>query len=69
MAQATSGLAEGLKHLSSGNLTFRLNEPFASDFETLRSDFNAAVGQLAGSLRSVANATGSIDCARIKSAV
>jgi len=61
MAQATSGLAEGLKHLSSGNLTFRLNQPFASDFETLRSDFNAAVGQLAASMRSVATATGSID--------
>ncbi len=61
MAQATSGLAEGLKHLSSGNLTFRLNQPFASDFEALRSDFNAAVSQLADSMRSVATATGSID--------
>jgi methyl-accepting chemotaxis protein len=61
MAQATSGLAGGLKHLSSGDLTFRLSEPFASDFEALRSDFNAAVSQLAESLRSVANATGSID--------
>ncbi|TRL39392.1 methyl-accepting chemotaxis protein [Rhizobium straminoryzae] len=61
MAQATSGLAEGLKHLSSGDLTFRLNEPFASDFETLRADFNAAVKQLADSLRTVADATGSID--------
>lgn len=47
MAKAASGLAEGLKHLSSGDLTFRLNEPFASDFKALRSDFNAAVGQLA----------------------
>ncbi|CUX72092.1 MULTISPECIES: methyl-accepting chemotaxis protein [Agrobacterium] len=61
MAQATSGLGEGLKHLSSGDLTYRLTEPFASDFETLRSDFNAAVSQLAGSLRSVSQATGSID--------
>ncbi|MGV1753951.1 methyl-accepting chemotaxis protein [Agrobacterium sp. CG674] len=61
MAQATSGLGEGLKHLSSGDLTFRLSEPFASDFETLRSDFNDAVGQLADSLRSVSQATGSID--------
>ena len=61
MAQATSGLAEGLKHLSSGNLTFRLSEPFAGDFETLRSDFNAAVAQLADSLRSVAIATSTID--------
>ena len=61
MTQATSGLGEGLKHLSSGDLTYRLNEPFASDFETLRSDFNDAVGQLADSLRSVSQATGSID--------
>lgn len=61
MTQATSGLAEGLKHLSSGDLTFRLTESFASDFETLRSNFNAAVSQLADSLRSVSEATGSID--------
>ncbi len=61
MAQATSGLAEGLKHLASGDLTFRLNQQFASDFESLRADFNAAVNQLAESLRAVADATGSID--------
>jgi len=61
MAQATSGLAAGLKHLSSGNLTFRLDDPFASEFETLRSDFNGTVSQLADSLRSVAQATSSID--------
>ena len=61
MAQATSGLASGLKSLSSGDLTFRLTEPFASEFEALRSDFNATVSQLADSLRSVADATGSIN--------
>ncbi|MBO9133923.1 HAMP domain-containing protein [Rhizobium sp. B230/85] len=61
MAQATSGLANGLKHLSSGDLTFRLDEAFAGDFESLRADFNAAVDQLASSLRSVSIATGSID--------
>ncbi|MGA1800630.1 methyl-accepting chemotaxis protein [Rhizobium sp. HT1-10] len=61
MAQATSGLADGLKRLSSGDLTFRLNESFASDFEALRADFNAAVDQLATSMRSVSAATGSID--------
>lgn len=61
MAQATSGLAEGLKNLSKGDLTFRLNQPFAADFEALRSDFNATVAQLAESLRAVADATGSID--------
>jgi methyl-accepting chemotaxis protein len=61
MAQATSGLGQGLKHLASGDLTFQLSEPFAADFETLRTDFNAAVGQLAETLRAVADATSTID--------
>jgi methyl-accepting chemotaxis protein len=61
MAEATTGLADGLKHMASGDLTFRLNEAFASDFEALRSDFNAAVGQLADTLRAVSDATGSIN--------
>ncbi|MFD1745437.1 methyl-accepting chemotaxis protein [Rhizobium helianthi] len=61
MEQATSGLAQGLKKLSHGDLTFRLDQPFAADFEALRSDFNSAVVQLADTLRSVMDASGSID--------
>jgi methyl-accepting chemotaxis protein len=61
MAEATTGLGEGLRHLSEGDLTFQLTQPFASDFESLRADFNAAVQQLGNSLRSVSQATGSID--------
>jgi methyl-accepting chemotaxis protein len=61
MAEATNGLATGLKHLSSGDLTFTLSRPFADDFESLRADFNAAVEQLRATLGSVAQATGSID--------
>jgi len=61
MAQATTGLGEGLKHLAGGDLTFQLDEPFAPDFETLRVDFNAAVSQLSETLRAVADATGGID--------
>ena len=61
MMQATEGLGAGLKHLASGDLSFQLAEPFASDFESLRADFNAAVTQLAGTLRAVAHATGAID--------
>jgi methyl-accepting chemotaxis protein len=57
MAQATNGLADGLKQLSAGNLTFQLSKPFAADFETLRADFNSAVEQLRGTLGSVAQAT------------
>jgi methyl-accepting chemotaxis protein len=61
MAEATNGLATGLQHLSSGNLTFQLDRPFAADFESLRADFNATVSQLRGTLGSVAQATSSID--------
>ncbi len=61
MAEATTGLGEGLKHLSKGDLTFQLTQAFASEFESLRADFNAAVQQLGGSLRSVSQATSSID--------
>jgi methyl-accepting chemotaxis protein len=61
MAQATLGLGKGLRHLSQGDLTFQLAEPFAADFETLRSDFNSTVVQLSETLRAVADATGAID--------
>jgi methyl-accepting chemotaxis protein len=61
MAQATNGLADGLKQLSAGNLTFQLSQPFAADFESLRSDFNSAVEQLRGTLGAVSQATSSID--------
>ncbi|MEZ1459310.1 methyl-accepting chemotaxis protein, partial [Pseudomonas aeruginosa] len=61
MAEATNGLATGLKHLASGDLTYQLNQAFASDFESLRADFNAAVEQLRETLGSVSQATSSID--------
>jgi methyl-accepting chemotaxis protein len=61
MAQATDGLADGLKHLASGNLTFQLERPFAEDFESLRSDFNRAMQQLRATLHTVADAGAAID--------
>ena len=61
MAQATEGLAEGLKRLSDGDLTFQLEQAFAADFEGLRADFNSAVSQLRDTIHSVATATGAID--------
>jgi len=61
MAQATSGLADGLKHLAGGDLGFQLTQSFAPDFESLRADFNAAVAQLQQTLRAVTQSTGQID--------
>jgi len=61
MAQATTGLADGLKQLAAGNLGFQLSQAFAEEFESLRADFNQAVLQLKDTMTSVSEATGAID--------
>lgn len=61
MAEATDGLAAGLKHLSAGNLAFQLHRPFAPDFESLRADFNAMASQLCETVSAVAHSTSAID--------
>lgn len=57
---ATSGLAEGLKRLASGDLSFQLNEAFSPEFEALRQDFNLSVKQLGDTLRSIADSISAI---------
>jgi methyl-accepting chemotaxis protein len=59
--EATAGLAAGLKRLAAGDLSFKLTEPFAADFEPLRHDLNGAVEQLGRTLNAVARATTAID--------
>ncbi|MBN9029631.1 MAG: HAMP domain-containing protein [Rhizobiales bacterium] len=61
MAQATGGLAEGLKRMANGDLGFELTQSFSPEFETLRHDFNAAVTQLRTTLQAVSEVTVSID--------
>jgi methyl-accepting chemotaxis protein len=61
MTEATSGLANGLKHMANGDLSYQLVTPFAADFESLRADFNMAVNQLNKTLLSVADVTTTID--------
>jgi len=61
MAEATESLAAGLRQLSSGDLTVRLDKQFASDFEGLRADFNDTVNNLRNSLNAVSQATHAID--------
>lgn len=58
---ATAGLAAGLKQLAAGDLTVALNEPFASDFEQLRHDFNTSVKQLRSTLNQVSHAVTTMD--------
>ncbi|WP_275791004.1 methyl-accepting chemotaxis protein [Pararhizobium gei] len=48
-----SKLAEGLSHLSSGDLTYRVVEDFPGEYAQLKSDFNAAVESLEETIRTV----------------
>jgi methyl-accepting chemotaxis protein len=61
LQQATSSLADGLRRLAAGDLSFSLSVPFAPDFEPLRHDLNAAVSQLSNTLAAVATAADQID--------
>ncbi len=45
-AAVVDGLGDGLARLASGDLTCTLEQSFAPAYERLRTDFNAAVGQL-----------------------
>jgi methyl-accepting chemotaxis protein len=55
-----TSLAAALGSLSSGDLTVRLNEPFAPEYEELRRDFNDAVSQLQQAIAAVVANAGSI---------
>jgi len=58
-SQVVEGLATGLERLAAGVLTYRLNSPFAAEYEKLRSDFNGAIEQMQQTIQEVAvNAAG-----------
>ncbi|MDB5439466.1 MAG: mcpA [Caulobacteraceae bacterium] len=54
-AQVVSAIAEGLDKLSAGVLTYRIATEFASAYEKLRADFNAAMQQLQNTMKVVAD--------------
>jgi methyl-accepting chemotaxis protein len=56
-AQVVEGVANGLGKLSAGVLTFRLSEPFAAEYEKLRSDYNDAMSQLQDTMKVIATST------------
>ncbi|MCR5879030.1 methyl-accepting chemotaxis protein [Phenylobacterium sp. J367] len=51
LAQVVQNLATGLEKLSAGDLVFRIEQPFAGEYEKLRTDFNGAMGQLQDTLK------------------
>lgn len=58
---AVGEIADALQRLSEGNLGFRLDRPFAADFESLRENFNGAVIQLNSALLNVSCSATEID--------
>ncbi|AXJ95028.1 MULTISPECIES: methyl-accepting chemotaxis protein [unclassified Sphingomonas] len=57
MAEA---LASGLRELARGNLAYRIDAPFPSTFETLRTDFNAAMAAIHDTVCAVSAAASNI---------
>ncbi|SFI83802.1 methyl-accepting chemotaxis protein [Celeribacter neptunius] len=51
--RVVDGLRVGLKRLADGDLTSRIDEKFAAEYETLRADFNDAIGNLLNAMRNV----------------
>jgi methyl-accepting chemotaxis protein len=47
-------VATGLEKLSEGDLLFRLNTTFSSEYEKLRADFNATMGRLQETMKAIA---------------
>jgi methyl-accepting chemotaxis protein len=58
---AVDSLGAGLNKLANGDLTITLNQPFRSDLEQVRGDFNRAIARLQQVLGEVAVNTSSID--------
>lgn len=59
-ADVLEGIAGAFNKLASGDLINRLDNPFASEYESLRTDFNEAVSQLQETMKEVFASTGII---------
>ena len=59
-AAMVSEVSQALSALSEGDLTGRLNHPFAAQFETLRAHYNASAERLETAMEAVATSTTSI---------
>ena len=59
-ATVVQSVATGLEKLSSGVLTFRIEQPFSEEYEKLRTDFNGAMQRLQETMQVVAGNAGGI---------
>jgi methyl-accepting chemotaxis protein len=51
LAFVVESIATGLEKLAAGDLVFRIDRPFADEYEKLRTDFNGAMGQLQDTMK------------------
>ncbi|GAB0118844.1 methyl-accepting chemotaxis protein [Acidisoma sp. 7E03] len=58
--QAVSGIAKGLDHLASGALHYRIEEPFAAEFEPLRREFNETMEKLQETMVTITETTAAV---------
>jgi methyl-accepting chemotaxis protein len=61
LQHVVDALASGLRNLSDGDLTTRVEAAFAADFEQLRSDFNLAMEKLQAAMQAVTGSAGTIN--------
>jgi methyl-accepting chemotaxis protein len=54
-AEMANAVGVGLDNLAHGNLTFRLQNAFAAEYENLRADYNAAMAKLQDTMTTVIN--------------
>jgi methyl-accepting chemotaxis protein len=57
---SVQAIASGLEQLSSGNLTFRINQAFALDYAKLKDDFNAVMSELQETIKVISGTTDSL---------
>jgi methyl-accepting chemotaxis protein len=58
---AIDGLSAGLKNISEGNVTYRIDQPFSGTLEGVRQYFNTSASQLQDTMRGVAQNARGID--------
>lgn len=61
--QIVTAIGDGLEALKTGNLTFRIRDPFPANYDRLRSDYNLALDELAQVMEGVRDATGGVSTA------
>ncbi|MFT8791462.1 MAG: HAMP domain-containing methyl-accepting chemotaxis protein [Komagataeibacter saccharivorans] len=61
LKQATGGMADALRRMVGGDLSFQIETPFSPEFEPLRRDFNEALAQLANTFSAMSSSVHTVD--------